>query len=195
MRLYTSGQAACTWRTGDDCWIVRGKVVRRGRVESVKSGAADVRLAGKSGTATVLVRELYWSHHAAKMAYLQAALGADDGPGPGVGTREPKPAPVVAGDGYFVVVHDTVIVNLLEGYTRQYKYIGTRDEAVAFRNGQNALTVWRILPDGAHEAALAAARREGAEAAFAAVLVAGGNLGATKDLVLRARRYVKGQAK
>lgn len=85
MRLYPSGQAARTWRTGDDCWIVRGKVVRRGKVESVKSGDADVRLAGKSGTATVLVREMYWSHHAAKMAYLQAALGAD-----------PKPAPVVA---------------------------------------------------------------------------------------------------
>lgn len=186
MRLYPSGQAARAWRTGDDCWIVRGKVVRRGRVESLKSGAADVRLAGKSGTATVLVRELYWSHHAAKTAYLQAALGADHRP------------VVVAAEGCFVVVHDTVFVNLLEGkpgYSRQHKYIGTREEAVAFRDGRNALTVWRILLDGEHEAALAAARREGAEAAFAAVLVAGGNLGATKDLVLRARRYVKGQAK
>lgn len=82
-------------------------------------------------------------------------------------TRKPKPAPAEgaaeAPSEHFVVVHDTAVVNLLEGkpgYARQYKYIGTHAEAVDFRNGRNALTVWRILPDGALEAACEAARRE-----------------------------------
>lgn len=82
-------------------------------------------------------------------------------------TRKPKPAPAEraaeAPSEHFVVVHDTAVVNLLEGkpgYARQYKHIGTHAEAVDFRNGRNALTVWRILPDGALEAACEAARRE-----------------------------------
>ena len=83
-------------------------------------------------------------------------------------TRKPKPAPAEgaaeAPSEHFVVVHDTAVVNLLEGkpgYARQYKYIGTHAEAVDFRNGRNALTVWRILPDGALEAACEAAYERG----------------------------------
>ncbi len=76
-----------------------------------------------------------------------------------------EPAPVVAAEGRYALLGGQP--DYFEGWgdVLRQQFVGTRDQVRLAHKHRRDLAVVRILPDGAHEAACEAARREGAEAA------------------------------
>lgn len=91
-------------------------------------------------------------------------------------TRKPKPAPVVAGERYALLTEDSGDAHFQDindgsaGYPRDaQRAIGTHAQAVAHHAKWGGEVV-RILADGEHEAAVAKAREEAAEAARSGIV-------------------------